>query len=223
MRQASGVAPFLLAAVAAFFSLAGEGRAHRVNVFAFVDGGEVQVECAFSRNSKVRNGRLVIVDAETEEVIAEGTTDERGMFRFRPSDGFLATGRGLTIRLFAGEGHRDEWTIAAEELRALARTPASAAEAPPAGGAPATPPRSDPPEKAGKETGKEARSLSAVDSERLEAIMGDVLDAKLAPLKQALVRLEGEQDAPGLRDIVGGLGWILGLLGAAAYMKYRRQ
>lgn len=26
-----------------------------------------------------------------------------------------------------------------------------------------------------------------------------------------------------LRDIVGGLGWIIGLLGLAAYMKYRRQ
>ncbi len=190
---------FILGAAAAFLLLAGEGRAHRVNVFAFVDGDAVRVECGFSRSSRVRNGKLIFVDAATGETVAEGTTDKEGVFRFRPPDAFLATGHGLTVRLLAGEGHAAEWDIPPEELRALARSGADEVNetAPPA--------------------------PSAVDGARLEAMIGRVLDEKLAPVKHTLARLEGEAAGPGLRDIVGGIGWILGLLGLAACLKYGKR
>ncbi len=214
--------PFVLAVLAAFLSLAGEGKAHRVNVFAFVDGDAIQVECGFSGSRNVKNGRLEITDRETGETIAEGTTDEAGRFRFRPSDAFLATGHGLNIRLFAGAGHQDDWKIAPEELQALSRSApqnvppiaADAATAPPGRDAAKAEPAAPAP------GGSEAAAHSSVDTARLEAIIGEIVEAKLAPVKQALLR---QQDAsPGFRDIVGGIGWILGLLGVATYMKYRR-
>lgn len=59
-----------------------------------------------------------------------------------------------------------------------------------------------------------------VDMAALEDMFAHVLDARLAPVEQALAQRAA---GPDLRDIVGGIGWIIGLLGLAAYMKYRRQ
>ncbi|MDR1519190.1 MAG: hypothetical protein LBU23_03470 [Planctomycetota bacterium] len=206
--------PSLLAALAAFMSLSGQCLAHRVNVFAFVDGDEIQVECGFSRSQKVKNGKLVISDLETGDTLLEGATDDQGRFRFRPSDEFLSIGHGLNIRLYAGEGHQDDWKIAPEELRALSRTGGVGASAPAKAGAAAA--RQTVPSSGENRTA----SLSGIDLAELEASIGKIMDAKLSPIKQDLARQRNGE--PGLRDIVGGIGWILGLLGLAAYMKHRR-
>jgi nickel transport protein len=192
---------FVFAALFFFSVFAEKALAHRVNVFAFVDGDEIQVECGFSKSNKVKSGKLVITDLETEAVVLEGVTNEEGVFRFRPSDVFLATGHGLAIRLIAGEGHQNDWTISAEELRGLSRN-ASAA----------VPPQGQP----GQQTG-----AAGVDAAALEAAIGKMLDEKLSPIRQELAR-QREEQTPGLRDIAGGIGWILGLLGLATYMKYKR-
>lgn len=211
---------FGLCVFGAFVTMSGNCLAHRVNVFAFVDGDEIQVECGFSKRQRVKHGKLTITDLETGALVLEGVTDERGIFRFRPPDEFLQTGHGLNISLDAGEGHRDDWKISAEELRALSRP------VPPqnsnAGGTP--PPLSKtadapPPVSAASADGRPS-TLSDVDAAELEAIIGRVLDEKLAPFRSALARQH--EDEPGLRDIAGGIGWILGLLGLATYMKYRR-
>lgn len=191
MRAAS----FCFAALSAFLALSGPCLAHKVNVFAFVDGDEIQVECGFSRSQKVKNGRLLVTDLETGDTLLEGVANDRGIFRFRPPEEFLLTGHGLNIRLLAGEGHQDDWKISAEELRALA----SGASVP-------APGRSVTPQ--------------SLDAERLETIIGRLMDAKLAPINLALARL-GERDHD-WRDVIGGIGWILGLLGLATYLKYRR-
>lgn len=208
MRRAA----FALLFFAAFAGMTEAALAHRVNVFAYVDGGEIQVECRFSRSQKVRNGKLVITDAETGAVLLEAVTDEEGRFRFRPPDAFLNAGHGLNIRLDAGEGHRDDWKISAKELRALS------ADAGPSVGAEAGPPSRR--EAAVGAAAKPATPAAAVDAAELEAVIGRVIDEKLAPIRRALA--EQREDGPGLRDVVGGIGWILGLLGLAAYMKYRR-
>lgn len=200
---------------AAFFLLAcfaEDAPAHRANVFAFVDGDAVRVECSFSRSQKVRNGTLTVSDSETGAHLLQGRTDGEGVFRFRPPAGFLRTGHGLTIVLDAGEGHRDTWDVSPEELVSLSSASpeagtSSGAVAP--SGSPAVPAVSVP-----------ATPPPAMGAAELEALVGRVVEAKLLPVKQALVRQE--ERGPGLRDIIGGIGWILGLLGLAAYLKYRR-
>ncbi len=203
---------FLLS-LTAFLFLAGQALAHKVSVFAFVDGGEIQVECRFSRSQKVKNGKLVITDIESSDVILEGVTDEQGLFRFRPPEDFLATGHGLNIRLFAGEGHQDDWKITPEELRALSGT-----------GLVETSSDSPAPDMAKQqerlETPSGSGAPSTINATEIEAIVSKVLDAKLAPINQTLARQQN--DEPRWRDIIGGIGWIIGLLGLAAYMKYRR-
>lgn len=170
--------------------------AHRVNIFAYVDGDAVQVECSFSKSQKVKHGKLTFSDGETGATLLEGVTDEEGMFRFRPEERFLHTGHGLDILLYAGEGHQSTWRMEADELKALVAHSSQ------------------------KQPSKEATlALNSMGSKELEEIFGRILEEKLAPLRQALARQQ--ENSPGLRDIIGGLGWILGLLGLAAYLRYK--
>ncbi len=205
-----------LLALSLVLCFAGAGSAHRVNVFAFVDGDAIQVECSFSRSQKVKNGKLVITDLETGAPLLEGITDDQGMFRFRPAEEILRAGHGLRILLLAEEGHQDAWQISPEELGTLS---ASAAQARRTDGSSLGQENAVPRRHSGQPpTAGSPGAVATIGAEELEAIVGRVVDAKLAPLKQAVAR----QQDPGLRDIIGGLGWIIGLLGLAAYMKYRR-
>jgi len=47
-----------------------------------------------------------------------------------------------------------------------------------------------------------------------------MLDAKLAPVKSMLA--ESLDPAPSMTEILGGIGWIFGLMGVAAYFKSRK-
>ena len=47
-----------------------------------------------------------------------------------------------------------------------------------------------------------------------------VLDRKLAPISRALAEMQEQKVRP--TDVLGGLGYIIGLVGVAAYVKARR-
>jgi nickel transport protein len=60
----------------------GSAAAHRVNVFAFVEGQDILVECSYSRSKPVNRGKIEVLDLKTDEVLLTGETDENGFFRF---------------------------------------------------------------------------------------------------------------------------------------------
>lgn len=64
-------------------------------------------------------------------------------------------------------------------------------------------------------------SLSTVTEERLRVLLRDEIRAAMIPLGRVMA---GKDDAgPGLRDIAGGLGWIIGLAGIAAWWSSRKK
>ena len=69
-------------ALSLVFAGASFASAHRVNIFAFVDGDAVQVECGFNRSQKVKQGTVEVFDATTGARLLQGTTDDNGVFRF---------------------------------------------------------------------------------------------------------------------------------------------
>ena len=204
-----------LTAVVWLLLFSSASHAHRVNIFAYVDGDAVQVECYFSKSQKVKNGRLFFSDHETGIILLEGTTDEQGMFRFRPDAAFLKTGHGLNILLNAGEGHQNDWQISPEELMALSPEQPSK----PVSVEHASTEQSSQPSASSQVIAVPSVNTKEVDIKELEALIGRVMDAKLAPIKQTLLRQEA--DGPTLKDVIGGIGWIIGLLGLATYMKHR--
>lgn len=181
--------------------------AHRVNVFAYADGGEIVVECGYSKSKPVNRGTIEVLDLASGQVLLHGTTDENGRFRFPVPEAARTSGNGLRIVLKAGEGHQNDWVVDAAEYMGASPTTEPKPVAVSAG-------RTD-----GGPDASERAVAGGLTRADVEEVVNAALDAKLAPIRRAV--LERPEDGPGLKEIVGGIGWIFGLVGIAAYFKGR--
>ena len=195
------------AIVALILLAASQAMAHRANIFAWEDGGNIRVECSFSGGKPAMHAPVTVTDVASGEELAKFKTDGEGMGAFPIPDKARANRLDLRLELMAGEGHRGEWVITADEYLGAA---------PDAGDAPAETPATqtaDAPASAPAAT-------AAVDEAALKRIVDDALAKRLAPINRHLAALA--DPAPGIRDIAGGIGWILGLFGIAALVRSRR-
>ena len=219
--------------LAGFFSSPPLAWAHRANVFAYVEGDLVRVECSFSQGGAIRAGAIEVFDVATGEILLTGgQTDSNGLFSFPVPEKAHLAGHGLIIRVNAGDGHAGEWRIDSDEFKAgplLAGSIAKAASPPEI--SPSMPPTGTPP------CTFDTPEFVVLDSRELERVFEYLLDKKLdeklgatleqwldAKLDEKFVpvrRALAQQSGPGLRDIVGGIGWLIGLAGLAAWFRRR--
>lgn len=87
--------------------------AHKAILWAEVKDNQVHVEAYFSGGNKVKNARIVVMDANKQQLL-EGKTDDNGQFKFTPPNR-----DNMTIVLIVDEGHQDEFELKAEELAAV--------------------------------------------------------------------------------------------------------
>ncbi|MCR5563947.1 MAG: cobalamin biosynthesis protein CbiL [Desulfovibrio sp.] len=201
------LAAFVLAAILCPHAAWG----HRVNIFAWTEAGTVEVQCGFGKNSPARNSSVKVFDAEDGTELASGTTDETGRFSFPIPQ--VAKAHGLRILLDAGEGHRNEWKMAQDEF-SDSSAPATSSETP----ATTNSPREPSPARGEPESGDAQRR--GLTEARLRAVIGQELDSRLAPIKRALA--EQKERGPELRDIIGGVGWLIGIAGIVLAMRRKR-
>lgn len=190
-------------ALAFFLCLSAAAHAHKVNIFAYVDGNSVVTDSGYSRSKRVNDGVVEVYDQSTGKMILSGNTDDNGKFDFQIPDGVRAAKADLLLRLKAGTGHQAEWVVKYDEYGAAKGPFAAASE-----------------EDDGVEHGHSAVSrpqAEKVDAGEVEAIVR----RELAPVKQMLADLS--QPGPSVTEIVGGIGYILGLFGIVAYMKSRNR
>ncbi len=195
----------LLAGGLALWSPTATAGAHGVYTFAWVEGNQICTDSYFSKNSPVRGGRISLHDPAGRE-LQNGLTGEDGRFCFarpdRPQD--------LTVAVEAGQGHRAEFRLRAEDWPAKT-APAAAEEAtPPAAGPPAA------------TTAALPAAAPAGSEEALRHIVREELEAQFGPCRQVLAESRGGGE-PGVREIVGGLGWLAGLFGLAAWFSARKR
>jgi nickel transport protein len=183
--------------------------AHRVNIYAWLEGDSVRVRCAFSRSSPVKNGRITVYSATDGGKLLSGVTDNEGNFRFSVPE--QARESGLRIRINAGEGHENEWRMEAREFaeREIAATETDAAV--------------PSPQRDGDHTSgiRAPAAREPVSPQEVRRIVSELMEINLAPLRRDLAALANP--GPDLREIVGGLGWLVGLAGLALYFKGRRN
>jgi nickel transport protein len=86
------------------------GLAHKVNLFAYCEGGVVFVESYFPDGKAVESGRIEVFDSQQKKLL-EGTTDKEGKFSFK-----VPAMDDLIIVLDASMGHRNSFTLKKEEL-----------------------------------------------------------------------------------------------------------
>ena len=191
--------------------------AHKVNVFAYVDGGQIVLDCFFSKSDKVNKGAVSVLDGETGEVLASGITDASGALTLPVSPKAIASGHDLKILLKAGEGHQSDTLIRASEFAGL--KPATAPK-------PASKPAAKPEAAAGAKPAVAAQAPSAIaaplDEAALTRIVEQAVDSRLAPVKRLLMESAAPK-GPNFVEIAGGIGYIFGLFGIAALVSSRRK
>ena len=201
----AGVALIVLAA-------APVARAHKVTVFAWVDGDTVHTQSKFSGGRRAQQATIEVYDAGDNRLLA-GKTDDNGEFSFK-----IPKASALKVVLIAGMGHQNAWQLSEAEIRRGLTVAGSAPAAPPApaAGAPAPAVAILP---AAPQPDAASAGHPGLSAEAVQRIVEQTLDRKLQPIVSLLA--ETRQEGPSLQDVLGGLGYILGLVGLGAFIHAR--
>jgi nickel transport protein len=185
------------------FFLPGDAGAHRVNIFAWVEGDTVLVECKYPDGREVYEGVVRVLDSAGKELL-NGKTNTKGEFSFK-----VPRQDDLTIVLEAGMGHRADWPLSKQDL-----APAGEAPKPEPAAASQPAPKTEAPPAAAKESTTGAASPPPAG---IDQAIEKALDKKLAPVLRMLAEMHEQKVR--LTDVLGGIGYIIGLVGVAAYFK----
>ena len=181
-------------------------HAHKVNLFAWVEGNTIHTESYFPDGKAVQNGDISVLDSEGN-LLLTGVTDSDGMFGFP-----IPKRDELTMVLEASMGHRATYTLTARELGSGASDLRDTTREPvPADSSAET---VQTPQPRSKEAG------APVTVEEIRAIIREEISRELDPLSAKLSRLQ-ESDRVTVHEVFAGIGYILGLMGLVLFFKSR--
>lgn len=200
-RRAVMWSPALFAGFVAVMLASGPVQAHKVNMFAFAEDDRVFVEGYFTDGKRARNS-TVEVFSPSGEVLVAGQTDDQGSFSFE-----IPQRTDLRIELNSGMGHQTEYTLTEAELTGA---PAPAVEDTAGGGPEQVAVVGDDAEPA------PGGSSAAVDQAAVRRAVGEAL----RPVMRSLSELKERRT---FSDIIGGIGFIVGIMGVFFYLKARKQ
>jgi len=170
--------------------------AHRMKVFAYAEGETVVAEAFFSASQKAV-GVAVRVLAPDGDVLTEGVTDGAGEFRFKAA---YRCAHRIVAR--TQDGHRAEYDLPGPELPSALPAypgPDPAAEDP-------AQPNPSPAEQAARPA--------------LERMVEEAVARQVGPLRK---QIEHYESRARVHDVVGGIGYIVGICGLAFFLTGRRR
>ncbi len=97
--------PFVLAFSCLLLLPLPSAWAHKVHIFAYLDGETVYTESYFSDGRPVAQGTIEVRDGDNQPLLT-GTTDPQGFFSFP-----AITGKELVITIIAAMGHKGSFTL----------------------------------------------------------------------------------------------------------------
>jgi nickel transport protein len=211
-RTANGTSAFALFIFVALWLIffQGQASAHKATIFAWVEGDTIHTQSKLSGGKRVKGGEVIVFDPDGVPLL-KGNTDDNGMFSFA-----IPQKTGLKIVLKASMGHQAEWSILPEEMGAHesdTNRPETIKIAP----------RGKTMDSKGVETNETFSKRADIELSRedIQTIIDDALDRKLAPILDNMARTVDQ--GPGLTEIIGGIGYIIGLVGVALVVTNRRK
>jgi nickel transport protein len=196
----------IMAALIVVLGVAPVVHAHKVKVFAWADGADISGYVYFPGGARAQNVRVIFYGPE-DKSLGETVTNKKGEFTFTAQ-------YKCDYRVVAdiGDGHQAEYTIPASELPdnlavlGSGSKPAAREEA-----------ASAPVMKGPAASGIEGEGVSAPLSEsRLAALVEKAVMKQVLPLRE---QIEQYEEKIRLHDILGGIGYIIGLMGIVFYLK----
>lgn len=190
----------LLALVVLLTAGVSDAFAHKIKLFATAQGTTISGTAYLPGGGRIAGAEVTARDPDGTG-LATAVTDDDGAFSME------ATRRvDHLLDLDTGDGHRATFRIAATQLPPTLPGPEGAAQV-----------SADTP---AAEAGPVPAAASALSEEALEAIVARAVAAQLNPLRE---QMDAREDRARLQDILGGLGWIMGLTGIAFFLLARKE
>lgn len=190
--------------VIAAMLLAPPAFAHKLKVFATAAGAQVDGSVYFVGSGPAPGARVTVETADGQQVETL-QADPDGNFSF------VATSRSdYLIKVDTGDGHSAQITIAADDLPASLPSPTGAnarsiALVPSAAAAPAS---------------TVVVATPPAGGTAIEDLVGKAVAQQIRPLRQ---EINAYEDQVRLRDIAGGIGYIIGLTGLTLWLRDRHR
>lgn len=169
--------------------------AHNVVGGVYVNGFDIEGEAGFSNGAMANAGTLVKVSDKTGIPLGEVFTDEEGFFMF--------TAKKRITHVFEvnmGAGHTLKMQLPAEELPESLATGVTTNN---------------------NDVVKISQATPELVEQQVTSLMLEKAIAKqIKPLRKEIQALK---EKSGLRDILGGIGYIFGLLGLVAFLRERKS
>lgn len=188
---------FFLTVIQLFIFLSNSAYAHKVSTYAYREGDKVSGECYFVDGSPCKNSKVEVYDLRGQK-ITETITDEKGRYSFTTKE------KGeLRIVIPAGEGHRAEYKLEgiAEKIEKKAAKETASA----------------------KTVNKSTQPQVTVNRDEIKQIVDEVMDIKLQGLRAEIMDLRKQMDKVGIRDIIGGIGYIFGIWAVIMLIKRKKN
>lgn len=192
---------FLLLSLLLLPALAAPAEAHKLKVFATVEGGAVAGYAFFIGGGRAMGTPWAAKDA-AGTIIAEGKTDDEGRYRFTPPQPVTSE---ITITVNTQEGHIASAVVPPSRFGGLAAAGAAVSAPTAASAAPAA--------------GSSQSASQPVSDERIAALVEAAVQRQVEPL---LERIEQMDDRLRFTDVLSGIFLIIGLAGIGLWIKARK-
>ena len=197
-----------VAALMLLLTLGDPALAHKLQVFAFAEGARISGSAYFAGGGAALVARIEVRDGEGG-VLAELAPDGEGRFVYT-----AAAPVDHLILAITSDGHQAEWRVPAAELAAgFGYGGAIAQEA-------ERPHRRDEPVIVETDASSTSATSVAILDPALESAIERAVARQIRPLREQLV---AAQDRIRFQDILGGIGYIMGLTGLALWWTSRRR
>jgi nickel transport protein len=178
---------------AALLLLPLSAHAHKLSIFAWPEGKEIRGEVKFSGGRQAKNVQIAVQNATNSSVLTETVCDEQGEFHVALPEQARKAQYDLLLVANGGEGHRGEWLLEAKEYLAAV----------------------------GNDVPSAVSASPVLNEQQLRRIVAEEISKGLSPVRKTLA--ENQEHKPSLHDLLGGIGWIIGLVGITAWAQSRKN
>jgi len=177
-----------------------QAAAHKLRLFVWGSNDIISVESGLSGGRHLVSCRVTVQNTATDDIIIEGVTNSKGSFSFPIPPTIRKKPVDMLIAAFTDEGHRAEWLLKKNEYgfgQAAQTVDSSNAKI---DSLPVT-----------------GNKLESISRDELKEIIAEVLEKKLAPMRQQIAHISEKKTS--IQDIFGGIGYLVGLAGLAIWLK----
>ncbi len=168
--------------------------AHKLSTFAYKEKDQIIGEAYFVDGSPCINCKVEVFEEKGNKIL-ETQTDEKGKYKFS-----IKEGGELKIKVIAGEGHFAEYKIKIEKLEKEKKSQDKENV---------------------KKTISQKETFYSLDEEKIKDILRQVIKEENEGLKNLILEMKKDMNRIKIHEILGGIGYILGILGVWSIFKKR--